>query len=228
MEVETDAEMKRTADRPIPAGRIPTGSAFVLGALLSVVALMVLFGAVGPLSALFALLTIVAYLGCYTPAKRSSRWSTEIGAVAGALPPLIGAAAAVGRISTLGWILFGMMFFWQIPHFMAVAWRYRGDYAAVHFPMLPVRDRSGRWVAGWAFLNTMLLVAVSLLPWYLGLADAWYGAVAAITGLWMLGCAAAFLRETGRDLAARKLFLASLGYLPLTLGALVADRTLHF
>jgi protoheme IX farnesyltransferase len=228
MEVETDAKMKRTADRPIPAGRIPTGSAFVLGALLSVVALMVLFGAVGPLSALFALLTIVAYLGCYTPAKRSSRWSTEIGAVAGALPPLIGAAASVGRISVLGWILFGVMFFWQIPHFMAVAWRYRGDYAAVHFPMLPVRDRSGRWVAGWAFVTTLLLVAVSLLPCYLGLADGWYGAVAAIGGAWMLGCAVAFLRENGRDLAARKLFLASLGYLPLTLGALVADRTLHF
>jgi protoheme IX farnesyltransferase len=228
MEHETDAKMKRTADRPIPAGRVPTGSAFVLGSLMCMGALMLIFARVGSLAALFALLTIAAYLGWYTPAKRSSRWSTEIGAVAGALPPLIGTAAAVGRISALGWILFGIMFFWQIPHFMAVAWTYRGDYAAVHFPMLPVRDQSGRNVARWAFVATVLLVLVSLLPFVLGLADGWYAAAAAAAGAWMLWRAVAFLHEAGRDLAARKLFLASIGYLPLALAALVADRMIAF
>jgi protoheme IX farnesyltransferase len=228
MEHETDAKMKRTADRPIPAGRVPTGSAFVLGSLMCMGALMLIFARVGSLAALFALLTIVAYLGWYTPAKRSSRWSTEIGAIAGALPPLIGTAAAVGRISPLGWILFGIMFFWQIPHFMAVAWTYRGDYAAVHFPMLPVRDESGRNVARWAFVATVLLVLVSLLPFALGLADVWYAAAATGAGAWMLWRAVAFQRGAGRDLAARKLFLASIGYLPLALAALVADRMIAF
>jgi protoheme IX farnesyltransferase len=120
------------------------------------------------------------------------------------------------------------MFFWQIPHFMAVAWTYRGDYAAVHFPMLPVRDGSGHWVARWAFVTTVLLVLVSLLPFALGLADGWYAIAAAGGGAWMLWRAVTFLREYGRDLAARKLFLASIGYLPLVLAALVADRTIQF
>jgi protoheme IX farnesyltransferase len=228
MEHETDAKMKRTADRPIPAGKVPTGSAFVLGSLMCMGALMLIFARVGSLAALFALLTVIAYLGWYTPAKRTSRWSTEIGAVAGALPPLIGCAAAVGRIPPLGWILFGIMFFWQIPHFMAVAWTYRGDYAAVHFPMLPVRDESGRSVARWAFIATVLLVLVSLLPFVLGLADVWYAVAAAGAGAWMLWRAIAFLRGAGRDLAARKLFFASISYLPLALAALVADRMIAF
>ena len=228
MESDTDARMKRTADRPIPAGKIPTGSAFVLGSLMCIGSLMLIFARVGSLASLFVLLTIIAYLGWYTPAKRSSRWSTEIGAVAGALPPLIGTAAAVGRITPLGWMLFGILFFWQIPHFMAVAWTYRGDYAAVHFPMLPVRDESGNKVARWAFVATVLLVGVSLLPFALGLANGWYAAAAAGAGAWMLWRAAAFLRESGRDLAARKLFLASIGYLPLALAALVADRMIGY
>jgi protoheme IX farnesyltransferase len=228
MEVDTDAQMKRTAERPIPAGRVATGSAFVLGSLMCVLALMLIFAKVGDLATLFALLTIVAYLGWYTPAKRTSRWSTEIGALAGALPPLIGNAAAAGRITSLGWILFGVMFFWQIPHFMAVAWTYRGDYAAVHFPMLPVRDASGRRVAAWAFIAALLLVGLSLLPPVLGLADSWYCVAAVAAGAWMLWRAAVFLRDSGRDLAARKLFLASIGYLPLVLAALVADRMLRY
>jgi protoheme IX farnesyltransferase len=228
MESDTDARMRRTADRPIPAGRIPTGSVFVIGALLCFAALMVMFLWVDELAALFVLLTIAAYLGWYTPAKRWSRWSTEIGAIAGALPPLIGWAAAQGRVSSLGWILFGVLFFWQIPHFMAIAWRYRADYAAVGFPMLPVRDQSGRWVAAWSFAATLCLVAVSVLPAALGLATAWYGAAAVLCGGWLLAKAARFLRPEKRDEAARGLFLASIAYLPLILTALVADRLIHF
>jgi protoheme IX farnesyltransferase len=228
LEHETDSRMKRTSDRPIPSGKVATGSAFVLGSAMCTFALMVLFAEVDGLAALFALLTIVAYLGWYTPAKRSSRWSTEIGALAGALPPLIGTAAAADRITPLGWVLFGILFFWQIPHFMAVAWTYRRDYAAVRFPMLPVRDESGTWVARWALVTSVLLVAVSLLPYAFHAASLWYAVAAALFGGWMLWQAIAFLRAGRRDAAARQLFLASIGYLPLSLGALVADRLIHY
>lgn len=228
LEADTDAQMKRTADRPIPTGKVAPGSAFVLGMLMCIAALFLLFAKVHALAALFTLLTIISYLCWYTPAKRWSRWSTEIGAIAGAFPPLIGWSAAEGRVSTLGWILFGVLFFWQIPHFMAIAWTYRRDYSAVHFPMLPVRDESGSWVAGWSFVTALALVAISLLPWGLGFATAWSGAPAAVCGAWFLWRAGVFLRADGRDVSARKLFFATLGYLPLVLGTLVADRVAHF
>ena len=226
MEYDTDAQMKRTADRPIPAGKVATGSAFVLGWLMCIAALFLLFATVDKLAALFTLLTIVSYLGWYTPAKRSSVWSTEIGAIAGAFPPLIGWCAGEGRVSALCWILFGILFFWQIPHFMAVAWTYRRDYSAVHFPMLPVRDESGRRVAAWSLVTTIALVVTSLLPVYLGLATKAYGAAAALCGAWFLWRAVVFLQRETRDVAARKLFFASILYLPVLLGALVADRLL--
>jgi heme o synthase len=228
LEHETDAQMKRTADRPIPSGKVATGSAFVLGCVMCIAALFLLFAKVGPLAALFTLLTIVSYLGWYTPAKRWSTWSTEIGAIAGAFPPLIGWAAGEGRVTALGWILFGVLFFWQIPHFMAIAWTYRRDYSAVHFPMLPVRDEAGGKVAAWSFVNTIALVIVSLLPVALGLATKGYGLAAAICGAWFIWRAVVFLHREGRDQAARKLFFASIAYLPLVLGALVADRMISF
>jgi protoheme IX farnesyltransferase len=227
IESETDARMARTADRPIPSGKIAGGSAYVLGWAMCFVALIILFTQVGKLPALFTLLTIASYLGCYTPAKRASRWSTEIGAVAGAFPPLIGWSAAEGSVSALGWILFGILFFWQIPHFMAIAWTYRRDYSAVNFPMLPVRDESGAKVARWAFAATVLLAAVSLLPSVLGLAGEAYAAVAAVFGALFLWRSIVFLRAEGRDASARRMFLYSLIYLPAVLGALVADRLLH-
>lgn len=226
MESDTDAQMKRTADRPIPAGKVPTGSAFVLGWLMCIAALFLLFAKVDRLAAMFTLFTIVSYLGWYTPAKRWSMWSTEIGAVAGAFPPLIGWTAGEGRVTALGWILFGVLYFWQIPHFMAIAWTYRRDYSTVHFPMLPVRDESGGKVAVWSLVNTFALVVVSLLPVALGLATKAYGLAAAVFGAWFLWRAIVFLHPEGRDVAARKLFFASIGYLPLVLGALVADRLL--
>ena len=226
LESDTDARMSRTAQRPIPTGRIAGGSAFVLGWLMCIAALMLLFALVGKLAALFALLTIAFYLGWYTPAKRWSRWSTEIGAVAGALPPLIGWSAAEGSVSGIGWILFGVLFFWQIPHFMAIAWTYRRDYSAVHFPMLPVRDESGAKVALWSFAATLALVTVSLLPVFLGRASAWYGLAAGAIGACFLWRAGVFLRPADRDNGARRLFLFSLAYLPLLLGFLLADRIL--
>lgn len=228
LENETDARMKRTADRPIPSGKVTTGSAFVLGCLMCTAALFLLFSRVNGLSAFFTLLTIVAYLGWYTPAKKSSRWSTEIGAIAGAFPPLIGWAAGEGQISTLGWLLFGILFFWQIPHFMAIAWTHRHDYSAVNFPMLPVRDEAGGRVSTWAVANTVLLVVVSLIPVALGLAGSLYAAAAAGSGAWFLWRAIGFLRADFRDLAAQRLFFTSIIYLPLVLGALVIDRVFFF
>lgn len=224
MENETDAKMKRTATRPIPTGKVTTGSAFVLGWLMCITALFLLFAKVHPLAALFTLLTIVSYLGWYTPAKRRSRWSTEIGALAGAFPPLIGWSAGEERVTALGWILFGVLFFWQIPHFMAIAWVYRRDYSAVHFPMLPVRDESGEVVAKWSVVNAVALLVVSLLPVALGLATKAYGVAAAICGGAFLWRAIVFLRPEHRDRSARKLFFASIIYLPVVLAALVIDR----
>jgi protoheme IX farnesyltransferase len=224
LEADTDARMSRTRDRPIPSGKVTTGSAFVLGWSLCAAGLALLFAEVNGLSASFALATMVCYLALYTPAKRWSRWSTEIGAVAGALPPLIGWTAAAGRVSTLGGILFAVLFFWQIPHFMAIAWTYRRDYATVNFPMLPVRDTSGGKVAAWSFTCTLILVAVTLLPVALGDCGAAYGVAAAGLGAWFLWRAAAFLRPAGREAAARRLFFASIFYLPLLLAALVIDR----
>jgi len=226
MESDTDARMRRTALRPIPTGKIAGGSAFVLGWLMCIAALMLIFAMVGKLSALFTLLTIAFYLGWYTPAKKWSRFSTEIGAVAGAFPPLIGWSAAEGGVSALGWILFGVLFFWQIPHFMAIAWIYRRDYSAVGFPMLPVRDEAGGKVAGWSFAATLALVVVSLLPTLLGLSSAAYALAAGAAGAMFLWRAAAFFRALDRDQGARRLFLFSLAYLPLLLGMLLADRLL--
>ena len=228
MEADTDSRMQRTSDRPIPSGKIPTGSAFVLGVLMCIAALFLLFAKVNLPASMFTLATIISYLGWYTPAKRWSIWSTEIGAIAGAFPPLIGWAGGEGKVTALGWILFGILFFWQIPHFMAVAWTYRRDYSTVNFPMLPVRDEAGGRVAIWSFVNTVALIGVSLLPTFMGLASRAYGLAAAVCGAWFLWRAIVFLRAEGRDLAARKLFLTSIAYLPLVLGALVADRMINF
>lgn len=227
MERDTDAQMARTADRPLPAGRIPPGNAFVLGWGLSAFGLGCLMAKVTGLAAFFALATIISYLAVYTPAKRGSRWSTELGAIAGAFPPLIGWAAAEGgrvEVDPLGWILFGILLTWQIPHFMAVAWTYRHDYARVNFPMLTTRDPDGGAVARWSLVNTVAVVALSILPSFLGLTTIGYAIISALLGVWFLARAVAFLRPATRDAMARKLFLCSIAWLPLQLGALVIDR----
>ena len=224
MEADTDAVMKRTADRPLPSGRVAPGSAFVLGWTLCAAGLATLFAKVNGLAASFALATIVSYLALYTPAKRWSRWSTEIGAIAGAFPPLIGWAAAESSVITLGWILFGLLFFWQIPHFMAIAWTYRRDYDAVHFPMLAVRDDTGAKVARWSLIATAAAAVVSALPAVLGLMSIYYLMTTIALGGWFILRAWAFLRATPREASARRLFFASIIWLPLQLTALVVDR----
>lgn len=224
MEIETDARMRRTARRPLPTGKVMPGSAFVLGWLMCIAALGVLFVKTNGLATLFTLFTIISYLGWYTPAKRRSRWSTEIGALAGAFPPLIGWTAAENHITPLGWTLFGLLFFWQIPHFMAIGWMYRHDYGAVKFPMLPVRDENGGKVAWWSFINTVVLLAVTLVPVFLRLTTALYGGAALGCGLWFVWRAWEFTRPGSRELTARRLFYTSIAYLPLVCGALVVDR----
>jgi protoheme IX farnesyltransferase len=227
MESDTDGRMARTADRPLPSGRLPGGNAFVLGWGLTAFGLGCLFAQVNGLAAFFALATAVSYLALYTPAKRESPWATEIGAIAGAFPPLIGWAAAEGgriHVGALGWILFGVLATWQIPHFMAIAWTYRDDYAKVNFPMLTTRDPDGGRVARWSLVNTVAVVALCLLPSLLGLTTPGYAVVTAALGAWFLARAIAFLRPASRDANARKLFLCSIAWLPLQLGALVIDR----
>lgn len=224
MERDTDALMQRTADRPLPAGAIPPGSAFVQGWLMCIAGLAVLFRQVNGLSAFLALATIVAYLALYTPAKRWSRWSTEIGAISGALPPMIGWAAAGRSSPELGWTLFAILFAWQMPHFFSLAWTYRRDYAAAHMPMLSVVDPTGRRLSLRAFLWTGILVAASVLPTLQGNCTWYYFAGAAGLGIWFLRSAFIFLDPARRDAQARRLFHISIIYLPVLLGLLVADR----
>jgi protoheme IX farnesyltransferase len=224
MEGDTDAKMQRTAGRPIPAGIIAPGSAFVVGWAMCITGLMLLFKLVNGLSALIALGTIVAYLAIYTPAKRWSRWNTELGAISGALPPLIGWAAAGRSNPGLGWSLFAIMFAWQMPHFFALAWTYRKDYAAAGMPMRSVVDPSGRSLSRWTFFWSVLLFTASVMPTLLGYCSWYYFAVAALLGLWFLRSAFVFLDPARRDTEARRLFLISISYLPLLLALLVADR----
>ena len=226
MEGDTDAKMQRTADRPIPKGIIAPGSAFVVGWVLCIAGLMVLFKLVNGYSAFLGLATIVAYLAIYTPAKRWSRWNTELGAISGALPPLIGWAAAGRSNPGLGWSLFAIMFTWQMPHFFAIAWTYRKDYAAAGMPMLSVVDPSGTKVSRWTFIWTVLLVASSAMPTLLGYCSWYYFAAALLLGVWFLRAAFLFLDPARRDTQARKVFLISIAYLPVLLTLLVADRML--
>lgn len=224
MERDTDALMKRTAGRPLPAGHVPPGSAFVLGWAMIAAGLAVLFALVNGMSAFIALATAVAYLSIYTPAKRWSRWSTEIGAISGALPPMIGWAAAGRSNPELGWALFAILYTWQMPHFFALAWTYRHDYAAAGMPMISVVDPSGRKVARRAFIWSVLLGVAGASPTLLGYCSVYYFVFAALLGLWMLRHAVLFLDPARREVEARRLFRASLAYLPLLLGLLVADR----
>ncbi len=226
MELETDALMKRTAGRPLPTGTVAPGTAFVIGWALCAAGLAVLFKLVNGMSAFLGLATIVAYLSIYTPAKRWSRWSTEIGAISGALPPMIGWAAAGRSNPELGWAMFAILYTWQMPHFFSLAWTYRHDYAAAGMPMLSVVDPSGRKVARRAFIWTVLLAVAGASPTLLGYCSWYYFAFAALLGVWMLRHAVLFLDPARRDLEARRLFRVTLAYLPLLLGALVADRFL--
>ena len=213
MERATDALMHRTRSRPIPAGRIRSAEAGLFGALLTLAGLAMLTTLCGPLAALVALSTWASYLFLYTPLKRRTHLATIVGAVPGALPPVIGWAAASGSLEPGAFILFAIVFLWQIPHFLAIAWLYRDDYERGGFPMLPVIDREGRLTGRQAVLHSVALLVVSLAPVAAGLGGTLYLAGALVLGV---GLTLAALRlARARDLAAaRFLFLASVLYLP--------------
>lgn len=228
IERDTDALMKRTRERPLPAGQVSPANALWLGIILSVVGVASLTLGANLLAGALGFATILTYIALYTPLKRKTRWATEIGALPGALPPLIGWAAAENSISPLGWILFGVLSFWQIPHFMAIAWTFRKDYESAGFPMLTVVDPSGRKAGIWATLNAIALLIVSVLPIALGLCSWFYTTVAAVFGIWMLARSIAFATASNRDGVARKLFFNSIFYLPAVLFTLVIDRWILF
>lgn len=224
LEREADALMTRTRNRPLPGGRVSPGTAMQVGVVLSIVGMLWLTFRVNPLTGLLGTITLGSYLFVYTPLKRVTTLNTLVGAVPGALPPLMGWTAATGDLGAGGWALFTILFFWQIPHFMAIAWMYREDYARGGFRMLPVVDPEGRRTGMTAVRHTVALMAFSLAPVGLGLAGRWYAGVALALGLAFLACAVVFAARLTRE-SARRLFLASIVYLPVLLSVLVADRT---
>jgi protoheme IX farnesyltransferase len=170
-----------------------------------------------------AALTLASYVLMYTPLKRHTSLATLVGAVPGALPPVIGWAAATNSVTLAALVLFGIMFFWQMPHFLAIAWLYREDYAAAGIPLLPVLEPDGHRTGRQALLYGAALWPVSLMPTLVGLAGGFYVVVATVLGLTLIVLCAKFARDRSIQ-TARQLFLFSITYLPLLWGALVADR----
>ncbi len=222
-ERRTDALMRRTSTRPLPRGRLGTGEGASFGVVLSAIGLAQLAIAVNATAAAVAGWTLISYVLVYTPLKLRTPLATLVGAIPGALPPVIGWSAATGRISLEALVLFGIVFFWQMPHFLAIAWLYRDDYANAAIPLLPVLEPDGRRTGQQALVYSAALWPVSLLPAAVGLAGVPYMMVATVLGLLFVWLALRFARA--RSMAtARALFLFSITYLPLLLGALVADR----
>ena len=226
IERDADARMERTRNRPLPSGAVSPGLATAYGLALCIGGDLLLLVGVNGLAAFLALLTQLSYLLAYTPLKKHTPLSAEFGTIPGAIPPLIGWAAAEGGISLLGWLLFAIMVCWQIPHFMAIAWTHRQDYAKAGFQMSTVVEPSGRRSARKSLVFTIGLLVTSLLPTLFGYTTIYYAFVAVAAGLWMLHRALRFCRSEIRDEAARQLFLTSIGYLPLLFAALVLDRWL--
>lgn len=223
LEREADARMRRTRDRPLPAGRLEAGEAALFAGLLVVVGTAYLAAAVNLLTALLGLATAVSYAFVYTPLKRRTSVSTLVGAVAGALPALGGWTAATGRIGAGGVVLFGILFLWQVPHVLALGRLHVDDYRRAGFRVLPVGDRGGLRSRVRSVTYALLLLPVGVAPWAaLDLAGPAYGAAAVLLGAAFVGQALLFALRGGRA-EARRLFLASLAYLPAVLLALVAD-----
>lgn len=223
LEREYDAKMRRTQDRPLPSGRLQPATVMLFGGACSTAGLIYLALAVNPLTSVIGAVTLVSYLFLYTPLKRVTWLNTNIGAVPGALPALMGWTAARGDLSNGGWALFAIVAFWQIPHFMAIAWIYRDEYARAGFKMLPVVDSTGRRTGEQAVSHTLALLVISLAPFVFKLAGPVYLAGALALGAAYLWCAMRFSRELTLS-RARWLFLASILYLPLLLALMVWDK----
>ena len=223
IERDVDGLMRRTAQRPLPAGRLQADAALVFATLLGGGGMLELALGANLLAAALAAATLLGYVAVYTPLKRVSSLSTVVGAVPGAVPPMIGWAAVTGTLGPGAWALFALLFFWQMPHFLAIAWLYRADYARGGFPMLSVADPDGLRTSRQALLYCAALVPVSLLPAALGLAGALYFIGALVAGAWFLVASAVFALDRSMP-AAKRLMLVSVFYLPAVLAALAADR----
>ena len=223
IEREYDARMRRTANRPLPAGRLAPSWALGFGVLLSAAGALDLALAVNALSSLLALLTLGSYLAFYTPLKRRTPLCTLVGAFPGAMPPLIGWAAARGSLSREAWVLYAVLFLWQFPHFLGIAWMYREDYARAGYLMLPPKDVEGRFTGREIFAFTLLLLPVSLMPVWLGQAGVVYLVGATLVGLAFLLCGARLAHSRSNALA-RSLVLASVVYLPLLFVLMMVDK----
>lgn len=223
MERDLDALMRRTATRPLPSGKLLPWEALAFGAGLTVFAEIYLVTVVNPLVALLGLAVIAGYLFAYTPLKTRTSLSTMVGAFPGAVPPLIGWAAARGSIGIEAWVLFAILFLWQFPHFLAIAWMYREDYGRAGILMLPVVEPDGRVTGQQIVVYTVLLLPVSLLPTVLGISGRAYLYGAIVLGLLFLysSVRAAFTKSRQE---ARRLLLASVIYLPLLFILMVLDR----
>ncbi len=223
IERRQDALMRRTRLRPLPDGRLEPREAAAFAFAVSLAGFVVLRAGANLLSALIALATLVIYVGIYTPSKRITSFSTVIGAIPGALPPLIGWAAVRDSLSQGAWVLFGIVFLWQLPHFLAIAWMYREDYARAGYPMLPVIDPDGRSTARQAVVYTAALLPLSLAPTLIDMAGSVYFGGALVLTLVFLAIALRFGVTRGIN-DARRLFFASILYLPLIWILMIADR----
>jgi len=222
-EYRLDALMQRTRSRPVPAGRMPATEALFIGSALSIFGVVYLAFLCNALSAALAAITIIIYIFAYTPLKLVSTLNTALGAVPGALPPMIGWAAARGTLNAGAWMLFAILFFWQLPHFFAIAWMYREDYARAGFQMISGDDRTGERSASQSVFFCMILFVVAGLPGFLGIATVFYLLAELILGAVFIGMAMRFLKTRTRS-DAKRLFITSIIYLPLLLGTLVLSK----
>jgi protoheme IX farnesyltransferase len=223
LERDLDARMRRTRNRPLPSGRLQPTTVMIFGGVCACAGLLVLALGVNLLTSVVGAVSLLSYLFIYTPLKRMTWLNTAVGAIAGGLPPLMGWTAARGELSVEGWSLFAILAFWQLPHFLAIAWIYRDEYASAGFKMLPVIDPDGHRTSRQAISHTLGLLPVSLFPFVFHLAGPIYLAGALILGLAFLWFAVQF----GRQLTiarARQLFYVSILYLPLLLTVMVLDK----
>ena len=221
-EAERDRLMLRTRSRPLPAHRIKRRTALVLGLVTALAGLVVLYVGTNRLTTLLSLFVILLYILVYTPLKVRTPLNTVVGAVCGAVPPMMGWAAATGGLEPGAWILGGLLFVWQVPHFLALAWLYREDYARGGFRMLPAIDLEGRLTARLAFIWAAALLPITAALSVAGVTGGIFLGASQVAGLAFLALGWVFLRERSQQ-AARRLFLASILYLPVVLGLGVAD-----
>jgi protoheme IX farnesyltransferase len=223
LERDVDAHMRRTRMRPMADQRLQPVEGSLFGAAIAITGVLILSATANLLAAGVALLTLVTYVAIYTPLKRRTSFATVIGAIPGAFPPLIGWAAARGELSTDAWTLFGIVFLWQLPHFLAIAWIYREDYARAGFPMLPVIEPDGRSTGRQSVLYAAALLPLSLAPTLMRMTGEMYFAGALVLGVAFVALTVRFART--RDVRdARRLFFASIIYLPLIWTLMIVDK----